>query len=78
MKTGENAQMDRFSINKYDDDYTRYSERIRQNYAGYAFDEHYILRATTAKVVNFKTYKNVLMSKDLSLVAEDGPHAWMF
>lgn len=77
-KTYMNAQMDRYSIDKYDDDYTRYSERVRQNYAGYAFDDQYKLRATSAKVVNFKSYKNVLLSKDLSLVAEDGPHAWMF
>eukprot|EP00352_Strombidinopsis_acuminata_P007657 CAMPEP_0176357604 /NCGR_PEP_ID=MMETSP0126-20121128/14903_1 /TAXON_ID=141414 ORGANISM="Strombidinopsis acuminatum, Strain SPMC142" /NCGR_SAMPLE_ID=MMETSP0126 /ASSEMBLY_ACC=CAM_ASM_000229 /LENGTH=133 /DNA_ID=CAMNT_0017711305 /DNA_START=279 /DNA_END=680 /DNA_ORIENTATION=+ len=71
-------ELNRYSLTKSSDDFERYSERIRRQYPGMVLDDQLILRPCTSKVVNFKTIKNILMSKDLSLDDRDGPNGWMF
>jgi len=74
-----NAGMDMYSMNKYSDEYERFSERIRNKFSRFVLDNQMSLRPKPdTKVINFSEWKNTMLSKDLSLMGADSPHSFMF
>jgi len=71
-------EMNTFSVTKYSDEYERYSERIRRLYPKMVLDDNLVIRPGTSQVVNFKTLRNLLISKDLDADDPNGPNGWMF
>lgn len=60
---------------KYDARFMTLSERFRKNFPGLKFGSDCLVWSDTRRTINFKDYKNILLSKDSSLLDQN---IWMF
>ena len=66
---------DQVSFERFSSQYELFSERFQRRYTGYKLDDRLLIRADSARTVNFKTLFSILKSNDLSLEKEN---EWMF
>ena len=62
-------------MEKFDDNYMKYTERFNHSHPGFKFDHENFVRADTARSINFEDLRKVLLSQDEKDMVEND---WMF
>jgi len=71
-----NSEMVKYSTEKLTDEYSTFSEKLKERYPGYTIDDHFaIVPLPETRTVNFKDFIELLKSKNLSKLKEN---RWIF